>query len=84
MTHRKSAVARAHRTMQDHESAPSRPDGRRSSFPYLAGAAVAIYGVVLGAFALSAGVPPMAVVVSGLAVAAVTVSAVKAGRGRNA
>jgi hypothetical protein len=63
--------------MPDHPVVDPSRLRRSASFPYLAAAVVALFCVVLGVIAVMEGVPPMAVVLSAIAVAGVTISALR-------
>jgi len=63
--------------MPDHPVVAPARSKPGASFPYFAAAAVAAFCVVLGAVAVMEGVPPMAVVLSVIAIGGVTVSALR-------
>jgi len=63
--------------MPDHPVADPARSKHSASFPYLAAAAVAGFCVLLGVIAVMEGVPPMAVVLSVVAIGGVTVSALR-------
>ena len=63
--------------MPDHPVVDPARRKHSASFPYFAAGAVAAFCVLLGVIAVMEGVPPMAVVLSAIAVGGVTVSALR-------
>jgi hypothetical protein len=63
--------------MPDHPVVDPVRHKRSASFPYIAAGVVAAFCVLLGVIAVQEGVPPMAVVLSAIAVGGVTVSALR-------
>jgi len=63
--------------MPDHPVVDPTRHQPSASFPYIAAAAVAAFCVLLGVIAVMEGVPPMAVVLSAIAVGGVTVSTLR-------